>query len=64
LEAAGGLSHGIAYRLTKIKPKSHQRQLLHGEELGLVLPNVLSTVAVRRTVEVLRESFDEADACE
>jgi len=50
-----------AYRLTKIKPKSHQRQLLHGEELGLVLPNLLSTVAVRRTVEVLRETFDEAD---
>jgi hypothetical protein len=49
------------YRLTKIKPKSHHRQLLHGEELGLVLPNVLSTEAVRRTVEVLREFFDEAD---
>ena len=36
------------------------RQLLHGEELGLVLPNVLPTQAVRRTVEVLCESFDQA----
>jgi len=37
------------------------RQLLHGEELGLILPNVLPTQAVRRTMEVLCESFDEAD---
>ena len=37
------------------------RQLLHGEELGLVLPNMLPTQAVGRRVEVLRESFDEAD---
>jgi len=37
------------------------RQLLHREELGLVLPNVLPTQAVRRGVEVLCESFDEAD---
>ena len=37
------------------------RQLLHREELGLVLPNVLPTQAVGRTVEVLCESFDEAD---
>jgi len=37
------------------------RQLLHGEELGLVLPNVLPTQAVRRGVEVLCESFDEPD---
>ncbi len=37
------------------------RQLLNGEELGLVLPNVLPAQAVRRTVEVLCESFDEAD---
>ena len=37
------------------------RQLLHREELGLVLPNVLPTQAVRRTVEVLCESFEEAD---
>jgi hypothetical protein len=37
------------------------RPLLHGEKLGLVLPNVLPTQAVRRTVEVLCESIDEAD---
>jgi Protein kinase domain len=37
------------------------RQLVHGEELGLVLPNVLPAQAVRRSVEVLCESFDEAD---
>ena len=37
------------------------RQLLHGEELGLVLPNVLRAQAIGRTVEVLCESFDEAD---
>ena len=55
-------------RLDVEKPQGAQmvghrtgRQLLHGEELGLVLPNVLRTQAVRRTVEVLCESFDEAD---
>ncbi|SRR6266851_4090698 len=37
------------------------RQLLHCEELGLVLPNVLPTQAVRRRMEVLCESFDRAD---
>jgi hypothetical protein len=37
------------------------RQLLHGEELGLVLPNLLPIQAVRSRVEVLCESFDEAD---
>ena len=37
------------------------RQLLHREELGLVLPNVLPAQAVRRRVEVLCESFHEAD---
>jgi hypothetical protein len=37
------------------------RQLLHDEELGLILPNVLPAQAVRRSVEVLCESFDEAD---
>src|SRR6266851_508140 len=36
-------------------------RLLQGEELGLVLPDVLPTQAIRRTVEVLCESFDEAD---
>jgi hypothetical protein len=37
------------------------RQLMHCEELRLVLPNVLPAQTVRRTVEVLCESFDEAD---
>jgi hypothetical protein len=35
--------------------------LLHREELGLILPNVLSAQAVWRRVEVLCESFHEAD---
>jgi hypothetical protein len=37
------------------------RELQHGEELGLVLPDVLPAQAVRRRVEVLCESFDKAD---
>ena len=38
------------------------RQLLQREELGLILPNVLPAQAVWRRVEVLCESFNEADA--
>ena len=37
------------------------RQLLDCEELGLVFPDVPRTQAIRRSVEVLCESFDEAD---
>jgi hypothetical protein len=37
------------------------RELPHREELGLVFPDVLPAQAVRRRVEVLCESFDEAD---
>jgi len=37
------------------------RQLLHGEELGLVFPNMPRAQAIRRAVEVLCESFDRAD---
>jgi hypothetical protein len=37
------------------------RELPPGEELGLVLPDVLPAQAVGRRVEVLCESFDEAD---
>ncbi len=58
----------LLQRLDIEKPQGAQmvghrtgRQLLHREELGLVLPNVLPTQAVRRRVEVLCESFDEAD---
>ena len=35
--------------------------LLHGEELGLVLPNVLPAQSIRRAMEVLCESFDRTD---
>ena len=58
----------LLQRLNVEKPQGAQmvghgtgRQLLHREELGLVLPNVLPTQAVRRRVEVLCESFHEAD---
>ena len=37
------------------------RQLLHGEELGLIFPNMPPTQAIGRAVEVLCESFDQAD---
>jgi hypothetical protein len=37
------------------------RQLLHGEELGLVFPNMLPAQTIGRAVEVLCESFDQAD---
>ena len=37
------------------------RQLLHGEELGLVFPNMPRAQAIGRAVEVLCESFDQAD---
>ena len=37
------------------------RQLLHGEELGLVFPNMSRAEAIGRAVEVLRESFHQAD---
>jgi hypothetical protein len=37
------------------------RELPHGEQLGLVLPDVLPAQAIRRRVEVLCESVDEAD---
>ena len=36
-------------------------QLAYGEELGLVLADVLWSEAIRRTVEVLGEALDEAN---
>ena len=37
------------------------RQLLHGEQLGLVFPNMSRAEAIGRAVEVLCESFDGTD---
>jgi hypothetical protein len=58
----------LLQRLNVEKPQGAQmvchrtrRELPHGEELGLVFPDVLPAQAVRRRVEVLCESFDEAD---
>jgi hypothetical protein len=34
---------------------------VHGEELGLVLADVLRSQAIRRAVEVLGEALDEAN---
>jgi len=55
-------------RLDVEKPQGTQmvghragRQLLHGEELGLVFPNMSRAEAIGRAVEVLRESFHQAD---
>jgi hypothetical protein len=55
-------------RLDIEKPQSAQmvghrtgRQLLHREQLGLVFSDVPRAQAIGRAVEVLRESFDEAD---
>ena len=55
-------------RLNVEKPQGAQmvgdragRQPLHGEELGLVFPNMSRAQAIGRAVEVLRESFHQAD---
>jgi hypothetical protein len=46
---------------TQMIGHSAGRQLLHREELGLVFPNMPRAQAIRRAVEVLCESFDQAD---